>query len=731
MNTQWWLSLLIFTLGCCIACGESPNSSVDQSDSSFDLAVDRNLKDSNLESPFDDFGQRENLLDLSGIDTGFVPTDMEVSDFSSTDEMIDMVQDPRDETSLYAHLRFDQGEVNGSHSILEHGIILDPGTTIRWSIDNEQVPLGSILSISLRSRVWRVEDGQIQITSNLDQGHYQLWGNGFVHIAPVRYHYDDWIEDGYGLNDLPPLLSWPITETLSYIEITSINGGLMIGDLYLHGTHTESLNTQEEPYDPPSSSQILEYRSCLPSADCDDGAELNTLITQATIQATGAPVEIRLPSEEYHAQSSVIINRSGISLKGASLVSPPIWKWSPRENSGQTWPFIFRGLGNVGPGLNVIDGIEYGQRHIRVNQILDEQPTWLRLSSDDFGDIPQICINGRDIERRNRHQRQLFKVLEMSTDNGHSLITLDRPIFISIPIDATPIMTPVSLLTENQISQIDIQADCIASQSNRFEQANCQNQEVIDDGAVLSLYTDGLKMNGLSATGFGKFTYEIRDSLHNVVENSRMHHPSAYGSGGQGYGVHLIGASRTVISNLEVNHARHGVVVDFGSSDSQILNGTFFDMNQALLDVHGEASRDTLIRGNNLEQSSIGVIIGGGGRTVHCNDGPRHHVQFNHISECGIAILVSDETEKTYIRSNHLTNNGTHIGSAFGAHDIKVERNQLKNAMIKAISVMFEGTKNMLVKRNLFQGHCSPDESLLQVNGAERPEFIDNIWCPQ
>ena len=61
---------------------------------------------------------------------------------------------------------------------------------------------------------------------------------------------------------------------------------------------------------------------------------------------------------------------------------------------------------------------------------------------------------------------------------------------------------------------------------------------------------------------------------------------------------------------------------------------------------------------------------------------------------------------------------------------IKVERNRLENAMIKPISVGFETTRDMQVKRNLFQGHCSPEEALLQLSGAELPVFIDNLWCP-
>ena len=727
-----WL-LLIFLLSTYPACNSQSTHPIDFSDSNSDQWLDAKL-DVNLDDLSADLGQSHRLLDASMSDIGLVPRDMQINEDALVDQAVEIGQDVADSSSFYIHLTLAQSTISGSHSLLDNGILLDSGASIRWSVDGGQIPINSQLSFSLKSRVWRVEDGQVQISSNLGQGLCQIWGNGFHQLASVRQRYDDWTGANYGRNALPPLLSWPVTEALDYIEISSINGGIIIGDLYLHDARENPLSIPSEPSEPPSAIQELEYTSCLPAVDCDDGAGLNALIAQVSGQASETFIKINLPSEQYLAQSSVVIDRSRLSLKGSHANTAAIWKWSPRPNSGQSWPFIFRGLGRVGTELQVVDGIEYGQRHIQINQVLDEQfseqSTWLQLSAEDFGEVPPICINGRDIERRNRHQRQLFKVVDINTLDGHSVITLDRPVFVSIPAEAIPVLTPVSLLTDNQISHIDIQADCLASQTGRFEEANCQNREVIDDGAVLSQFTDGLKMSKLSATGFGKFTYEIRDSLRNVVEDCQMHYPSAYGSGGQGYGVHLIGASRTVISNLEVNHARHGVVIDFGSSDSQILNGSFSNMNQALLDVHGEASRDTLIRGNHLQQSSIGIIIGGGGRTVHCNDGPRHHVQLNHISDCGIAVLVSDETEKSYIKSNDLINNGTHIGSAYGAYSIEVERNRLESATIKPISVGFETTRDMLVKRNLFQGHCSPEEALLQLRGAEIPVFIDNLWCP-
>ncbi|MEE2645280.1 MAG: hypothetical protein VYD19_10140, partial [Myxococcota bacterium] len=217
----------------------------------------------------------------------------------------------------------------------------------------------------------------------------------------------------------------------------------------------------------------------------------------------------------------------------------------------------------------------------------------------------------------------------------------------------------------------------------------------------------------------------------NEVYDYEMDHPSAYGSGGQGYGVHLIGASRSLIVGARVWHARHGVVVDFGSSESQILEGEFFEMNQALLDVHGEASRDTLIRANQLRDASIGVIVGGGGHEVHCNDGPRHHVQQNTISDCFVGVSVADETEEVFVRGNSFDENGSHVASAFGAREITVERNRFGAALGREISLATEGTGGMYVERNLFQRRCDAAAVTLILNGAEAPQFSENEWCPE
>jgi hypothetical protein len=374
-------------------------------------------------------------------------------------------------------------------------------------------------------------------------------------------------------------------------------------------------------------------------------------------------------------------------------------------------------------------------------------PLRVRLGADDFGEVPPVCVDGRDVERAQRHQRQLFEVIgleegdleEGDLEEGDvegeptTTLTLTRAPQLDIPLSAHPTLTPVSLLRDVSLSHLRLIADCPEAYEGdtqgRFTQANCTNPEVINDGAVLGLYTEGLSLSELFATGFGKFSYEVRDSLKAVVRGCEMRAPSAYGGGGQGYGVHLIGATRSLVINLEVEQARHGVVVDFGSAESQIIGGRFAHMNQALLDVHGEASRDTLIRGATLSHSTLGVIIGGGGRQVHCNDGPRHHVQLTSLSSCGLAISSSDYTPQSYLRSNSFSDNGSHVVAAFGASEVWVERNYFGEATIKPFSLSHADTQQVTFTRNLITSPCSADEATVSILGAPLPLFEENVWC--
>jgi len=169
--------------------------------------------------------------------------------------------------------------------------------------------------------------------------------------------------------------------------------------------------------------------------------------------------------------------------------------------------------------------------------------------------------------------------------------------------------------------------------------------------------------------------------------------------------------------------------VDFGSSDAQVLDGRFSDMNQALIDVHGESSWDTLIRDNEGADSNLGVIVGGGGREVHCNDGPRHHVQFNTMHESTISALsVSDHTPEVYALGNDLDASTVLFTAAFGARDVVVERNDFGDAPSGAVVAVAPDTGPLVVRRNRFRSHCTPETAVLAL-GVDAPLQEANTYC--
>ena len=679
---------------------------------------------------------RDRAVDTHTEDTSI---DSEVTDDSPLEDSFD--SDPSDATrdggmeshvELYAQLSIDEAHIEGDYSRLEDGLILlDANAKVRWSLPSELIPRGAHISLTLVTRIWRYEDGAIRVHLNQGVQRAIAWGDGRAQPTALRQRYEEWHTEGYGVERIPPRLDWIIDDPLDHIEIESEQGGLIIGDLYIHGVnaplperHIEDAHLEDSDPD----ETLIQYMSCLPDPDCDDGLALTTAIEEAPL----GPLKILLKSPSYHAKTPVLIRRSDLTIIGdPPEINRPTWGWSPTAGSGQKWPFELRGGGPEGGGHLVRGELRPGQRVIDLVDLVEATPEWVRLTAMDFGDVPLPCLDGRDVERYNRHQRQLFRVIESEPHDGYTRLTLDRAINLALPEETAPTLTPTRLLTGLQLGNIHLLADCPEALASTFMEVECTNPEVLDDGGVLSLYTEGALFQKISAQGFGKFTIEIRDSLLNVVEECSMDHPSAYGSGGQGYGVHLIGASRSLIVGERVSYARHGVVIDFGSSDSQVLEGEFSHMNQALIDVHGEASRDTLIRGNRLERGGLGVIIGGGGRAVHCNDGPRHHVIDNTITDCGIsAVTISDYTQQSMIRSNTMRGNGTHVATAFGAHAILIERNDMSEATIKPISVAFDRSRDVTVLRNLFQDVCTPEEATLILVNGETPTFMENLWCP-
>jgi len=228
--------------------------------------------------------------------------------------------------------------------------------------------------------------------------------------------------------------------------------------------------------------------------------------------------------------------------------------------------------------------------------------------------------------------------------------------------------------------------------------------------------------------GFGAFSVSVRDAFETRVIGLRMDHPSNYGEGGRGYGLHAITASRTLVRGAEIHTARHALVVDFGSSDTQLIESRLSDTTLAPIDVHGEASRDTLVRGNDVRGGQTGVLVGGGGLEVHCNDGPRHHIELNTVRGAGSSFGVANATRGVTFRGNDVADALTHLTVAFEAGDVVAVGNRFGPSSGVPVLVT-AGSGPVQIERNVFEAACSEAAAVVNAGGLG-VVARENAYCP-
>ena len=477
----------------------------------------------------------------------------------------------------------------------------------------------------------------------------------------------------------------------------------------------------DDPEPTPQRAAIVGVAPC--GADCDDAATILAAITEAA----AGPIEVRLDGV-YTLRTSLVIRRPWVHLTGGTVV------WDPAQDQSWDQAIRFTGGGPLGEPLPMRRGGEWSNEfHLEAPE--GWSPGYVLYEDDDYGEVPPPCANGRDVERLVRHIHQLLRVRSLERVGDTTQLTTDGRVFLgySEGDGGNPRLTDVDLLEGARVSDLHLVAACPeALEHDAFGSPDCTNPGVVDDRGIVFAWTVGARADRVSTQAFGKEAIVVERALETRVVDCQMDHPARYGSGGQGYGVHTLWASRTLIRGQRVEHARHGVVVDFGSSETQILDGHFSDMNQALIDVHGEASRDTLIRGNTLRNGQQGVIVGGGGHEVHCNDGPHHYIQYNSIEDCRLAgISVSDYTRRVYAWFNDVRDGAVHVAAAFGAGDVTVYRNRFGPSSALAINLLGENTSEVSIRENLFETVCDEESAVLVAAGAEAPELNDNVWCPE
>lgn len=653
------------------------------------------------------------------------------------DAMLDVSPDvvpdaaPRDPVATRA-LPLAEAVVEGPHTALEGEVLLDPGGSLRWVVDDPgQLAEAPGLDLVVAAELWRVEDGAFEVEWNGARAAVEVRGDADGAPARARVPYAAWAAPVFGPGALPPPVELATDGAGPWSLVLRATGGsVRVRGVWL----VDPLGALPEARPAPGRPEAVTVLEPLPCAvddvECDDGARLSAAIADAP----PGPVTVRLQAGVYTLRTTLRVARDDVWVEGAgdeSAAAGTVLRWDP---TGRGPAIRFGGAGLDNGAAAAVEGpIEGASRRYRVAVGEEWAPEWLWVTADDFGEVPPVCVEGRDVERYARHIGRMVRVLGIERDDAGAVVEVDRPLNLDIPAEASPRLVPARVTRGGGVTSLHLEGNCPEALAiSNFTEAACSNPGVIDDDGLMFDWAAEARAEAVSAQGLGKFSIMVQRSVEVRVVGCSMHHPAAYGGGGQGYGVHLIRTGRTVVRGERVEVARHGVVVDFGSTDAQVLDGYFRTMNQALIDVHGEASYDTLIRGNDLADASLGVIVGGGGRETHCNDGPRHHVEHNVIDDAGLAaVSVSDYTGQVWVRSNRLEGSATGLTVAFGAHDVLAEHNVFgpMRVALPPVTTINEDTAGVVARRNLFEAACDAAAAGRAQLGAEAPVLEDNVYC--
>jgi len=583
-------------------------------------------------------------------------------------------------------------------------LYLGPGARATWTVTVEG---DGLAQVALDAAVWRHEGARVRVTVDGEAASGEAWSlYGARTTATVVAPRSDEADD-FGADYRPP----PMTATLGAGEHTvslevADTGGLYLYEAWLLPANGEVADTlPTRPRHPTADGlPIVDLAPCA-AADCDDGAAINAAIAEVE-----GPVHVRLAEGDYTLHSSIQLRRDGVWVTGAGLDATRLL-WSP-VNVEPGWRGAVEVVG-AGP-RSVVAVLEPTVAHARTLTVAPELAVAVgdavQLTADDFGDVPALCLNGRDVERLQRHITWIGRVVAVEPVAEGQRLRFDRQLDHAIPLEANPRAGVAYPVHNVGIAALTLTGDCPeADEIPPYTQraAVCTNQAILEHSAISLLNASNTTVADVMTRHFGRFGVYVTSSFETTVLGGGVERPADYGGGGAGYGVHAIRSGRTLVWGYATDQARHGVVTDFGSTETQVVASRFARCSLAALDIHGEASLDTLLLGNELADNAQGIIVGGGGRAVHCNDGPRHHLVGNQLDRCtATGIVVTDYSSDVHVEHNSVNGSLLPVLVDSGSQHVRLWRNRIGAQGGVGVSVTGhrDGTDDVTLQDNRFVG---------------------------
>ena len=559
---------------------------------------------------------------------------------------------------------------------------LHPGGTVTWT-----APVDAAAGLNLNAASWR-GDGRNVVVNGVRGRLHHLWGQlRKVALTQERPPPDA----GYGIDYAPR------RERLSLAAGGSVtvaaDGELDICAAALVPPDAAVPDPLTAPAAAALPEQVVDVPPC--GEDCDDGAAISAAIAEAD-----GPVTVRLEGS-YRLRTPVAIRRGDIALVGpAGLTFDP----AAQRNWGAAIEITGPG---TGPAIPLTQGVLSGDHTLLVDpaEVGLDGARFVFVQSDDHGEVPALCVGGRDVERQFRHHNFLS---EATAADG--TVGLERALPYDLPLSANPTVAAVALLEHVSVRDLTLIAHCPEAAdipAHTQSAAQCANPYILGVSAIRAQWAWRPEVRDVHAHHFGRFGVDTTQTLEAQVIGGGMTLPADYGGGGAGYGVHAIRASRTLVFGYDVVQARHAVVADFGSTETQIVASTLSICTLSAIDVHGEASYDTLALGNRISRSNGSIIVGGGGREVHCNDGPRHYFVGNEMRTGGLVnAFLTDYSSQVFFHHNTIVDSGYSLIVSAGTQDVVLERNALVDARAGHVLATdaLQGTDRITLRDNLLDG---------------------------
>lgn len=170
-------------------------------------------------------------------------------------------------------------------------------------------------------------------------------------------------------------------------------------------------------------------------------------------------------------------------------------------------------------------------------------------------------------------------------------------------------------------------------------------------------YAYQCQMTNVHLSGFTRGGLRLDWSKGCVIADNDSSHARWFGGGGEGYGFNM---HRSHDNLFERNHStvtRHAFVVNYGNSGNLLRNNVMSHSTLAAIDIHGEYNYDNHVLENEISNAGdMGIVVGGGGSTVHYNDGPGNVIERNTIVDSDRGVAVRDETHDTFVIGNIIRN---------------------------------------------------------------------------